>query len=385
MISLVFVKMNVMVNVASATPRCAALVIGNGDYPKEKSPLNYISFLYLHTPVNDAKDMARVLHDEYNIDVFLFDRHTEFLLSTDLTSEEMQSVVKLFAKYLRQKQIEIGIFYFSGHGVGRNNQEYMLPVNPDAFANSSSIETNSLMLSQVQEAMNAAGTQVRLLIEDACRNDVKQEIATLSQKDLDALFKATVAGSRSYAAQDARNSVYTTHLLDVLVQGKQKQSPVFVISNEVAKLVAAEKDLPIDQITESRFEFTGPQDTFSLSDCRFASASTPAIELTAIPTLTPTPITPIVETSKFDPYNTLNEYGVDRKKFQSLSLISRCQLEGIELLQKMIVGLESIITYHAQPPKPHSQTDDYLSQQHLQKVQDLLTHHQKTLGQCERN
>ncbi|MBO0758378.1 MAG: caspase family protein [Bradyrhizobiaceae bacterium] len=84
-----------------------ALIIGNSAYP----------IALLGNPVNDATDLAQVLRGA-DFDV---------TLQTDADQQNMQEAVHTFAWKLKQKG-GVGLFYFAGHGMQINGENYILPI-----------------------------------------------------------------------------------------------------------------------------------------------------------------------------------------------------------------------------------------------------------------
>src|SRR5215472_4350985 len=84
-----------------------ALVIGNSAY----------SFSTLANPANDATDVAAMLRQS-GFDV---------TLNTDADQRSMQNSVRMFSSALKQKG-GVGLFYFAGHGMQVNGENYILPI-----------------------------------------------------------------------------------------------------------------------------------------------------------------------------------------------------------------------------------------------------------------
>ncbi|MDM8567937.1 SUMF1/EgtB/PvdO family nonheme iron enzyme [Thiotrichales bacterium HSG1] len=179
-----------------------ALVIGNGDYLHESS---------LNSPVNDAKDMAKVLRglgftviDEYNLRLRNFD-----------------SAVQEFEDKL--KNYDVGLFYYSGHGLQAEGDNYLVPV--DARIQSSvDIRYVSVNANRILEKMEYANKHVNLLILDACRDNPFKGITKGSNRGLAEMsprgsliaFATAPKTTALDGLPSERNSVYTKHLLKQL-------------------------------------------------------------------------------------------------------------------------------------------------------------------------
>ncbi len=174
-----------------------ALVIGNNDYRYEST---------LHSPVNDARDMAKVLRgfgftviDKYN-----------------LTQQAFDQVVQSFEKKLRK--YNVGLFYYSGHGLQSQGDNYLVPI--DARIRSAvDIKYTSINANQILDKMEYANKHTNLLILDACRNNPYKSIRKGFNKGLAEMSPRgsliAFATSPKMTALDGteRNSIYTKHLL----------------------------------------------------------------------------------------------------------------------------------------------------------------------------
>ena len=84
-----------------------ALVIGNANY----------KFAPLNNPVNDARDMAKSLRS-VGFDV---------IKKENASWEDMDKAITAFQKKLGKGVV--GLFYFSGHGIQIDDQNYLIPVD----------------------------------------------------------------------------------------------------------------------------------------------------------------------------------------------------------------------------------------------------------------
>ena len=83
-----------------------ALVIGNNEY--KEAPLK--------NPAHDAEDIANVL------------RGLGFTVQTKINADQrgMEEAVKEFVREIQNG--DVGLFYFSGHGVQVSGENYLMPV-----------------------------------------------------------------------------------------------------------------------------------------------------------------------------------------------------------------------------------------------------------------
>jgi hypothetical protein len=185
-----------------------ALVIGNAAYPEDS----------LKNPVNDAIDVAKALTD-IGFDVTLLE---------NADRRKIHDAVKNFNRRLSQG--EIGLFYYAGHGVQVAGENYLIPV--DAKLDSESdVDIYSYPLKAVISAMETANVSVKIIILDACRNNLflrswGSNGRSLSSRGLAEVKRSGRGTLISYAtapgevAGDSlgkgRNSPYTAHLLKYL-------------------------------------------------------------------------------------------------------------------------------------------------------------------------
>jgi hypothetical protein len=156
--------------------------------------------------VNDAADMAGVLQT----------LGFEVILEKDADKNAMVGALRTFHKKLGAA--EIGLFYYAGHGMQINGNNYLIPVR-HAIAEEFEVESEAISANRILSAMESAGNPLNIVILDACRNNPFQSFRG-AQKGL-AEMKAPRGTIISYAtspgslAEDGRgrNGTYTEALL----------------------------------------------------------------------------------------------------------------------------------------------------------------------------
>jgi uncharacterized caspase-like protein len=198
-----------------------ALLIGNANYAK--SPLT--------NPINDATDIAKVLKENCGF---------ETTLKTDLDLRQMADVISTFANQIqdfkKQGYHVTALFYYAGHGLQHQNENYMLPLLHNVGA-VGDIPYQSYPNSRILSNLAEAHTQIVMI--DACRTvpfrtffrDYIEDFAegllapTVPPFKPSQNFKEMVQGSfisfsaaPNSKAQDGmgRNSPYATAFLKVL-------------------------------------------------------------------------------------------------------------------------------------------------------------------------
>jgi len=143
---------------AQAQPR-RALVIGNTSYPQ--SPLR--------NPGNDARAMATFLAKEAGFTVY----KGRALLDVDRPT--LVNAISDFADLIRRG--DIVVFYFSGHGLERQGQNYLIPIN-FAAQNAAQLPYEAPTAQDIQKQLVAGEPDLMMMILDACR-DLPEEFKSL--------------------------------------------------------------------------------------------------------------------------------------------------------------------------------------------------------------
>lgn len=221
----------VLVVLALASPALAAgrvaLVIGNGAYP---------TFGTLANPTSDADDMTSAL------------RGIGFSVTEgkDVGAADFAQLLSNFAT--AADDADVALFYYSGHGLQFQNENYLLPVDAK-LANRFALTRETMSLSDVMTAVSAA--HAALLFIDACRSfpiegtffaSAKERIARVGGLTAPAPDPNTFVGFSSQAGQTAsdgvgRNSPFTAAMLEYLPQAGLDIGPLF--SDVTAKVVQA--------------------------------------------------------------------------------------------------------------------------------------------------
>ncbi len=183
----------IAINCAVAQER-VALVIGNSNYQHAQ---------LLANPKNDAELMARTL-DSADFSVTL-------LIDADYATLK-RSLVE-FGRLLRGADAEAGLFYYAGHGLQLNGENFLVPVNAN-ITNQDEVELEAIKVNDFLSVMNSSRAGVNIIILDACRNNP---------------FAASGRSiSRGLAPVDAPKGTYIAYATapgDVALDGDQANSP----------------------------------------------------------------------------------------------------------------------------------------------------------------
>ena len=209
---------NETINVNQPTKKYA-LGIGNSSY--DKKPLK--------NPVNDANDIATAL-GKIGFEVTL-------RLNMDIAN--MQKEIVTFYKNIESGSLVV--FYYAGHAVQMNGENYLLPINTlKKITSANSLPINSVNLNFI--LMNFKRNSVNMLILDSCRNSPFNKIPEISSglarnsalkidqklsgnnlksenKDMDGILIAYATSPGAVASdggKNERNSPYTKSLLQFI-------------------------------------------------------------------------------------------------------------------------------------------------------------------------
>ena len=126
-----------------------ALVIGNSAYDTKP----------LANPVHDADLMARTLRSAgFSVSMLL-----------DANQDAMKRAVLDFGRELRASD-SVGLFYYAGHGVQIDGENYLIPVGAQIRDNEE-VAISSVNLSELLRTMERASSRLNIAILDACRDN----------------------------------------------------------------------------------------------------------------------------------------------------------------------------------------------------------------------
>ncbi len=208
---------------AIPTGKRVALVVGNKNYKVRP----------LQNTLNDADDISRSLRTS----------GFEVIDLRDATLPQMRTAVRQFGDKLLT--YDVGLVYYSGHGVEVKGRNYFIPVNAD-IQREDEIADQGLDVSLILEKMSTAGKGVNILIVDACRDDpfgrsFRSTSRGLAQMDAPRGTIIAYSTSPGKVASDGdtreRNSPYTKHLLRAM---QSPNKPIEQVFKEVRRAVQDE-------------------------------------------------------------------------------------------------------------------------------------------------
>jgi tetratricopeptide (TPR) repeat protein len=184
-----------------------ALVIGNSAYPRAVGVLK--------NPVNDAGDMAKEL-EASNFDVTLL---------TNATYGQIRAALLKFKDKIDagDKDNTVALFYFAGHGVRHEEENYLVPVDASVEFEDDIARYCFPTQRMVLGNMERSNARMNIVILDACRNNPFPAVNRSLSGGLGEMrrargsFIAYATAPGSVAADGGgRNGLYTQELLKAM-------------------------------------------------------------------------------------------------------------------------------------------------------------------------
>ena len=190
---------------SESAERRVALVIGNAAY--KSAPLD--------NPLNDATDIANELKR----------RGFKVITRNNANLRSLQQAVRDFSDEF--KKSDVGLIYYSGHGVETKGQNYLIPVDADIkkeYELSAQAYPASQLTAMMEEVQSSDDKKrVAILILDACRDNPltrswRSSGRGLARMDAPAGTFISFSTSPGSVASDGRgrNSPFTKHLLQAI-------------------------------------------------------------------------------------------------------------------------------------------------------------------------
>jgi len=178
-----------------------ALVIGNS---------NYTGISHLNNPINDANDMALTLQ---NLG-FTVDK----IIDGDL--EKMETAVINLKRKLGASRNSYGFFFYAGHGVQANGQNYLIPLPATNIQNETHLRDRAVSLQFVLDSLSEAGNELNMIVLDACRDNPfgwsrsgARGLSVVSQTPSGSIVMYAAASGQKADDGTGRNGLFTGYLL----------------------------------------------------------------------------------------------------------------------------------------------------------------------------
>jgi hypothetical protein len=181
-----------------------ALVIGNQ---------NYSGISTLKNPVNDANDMEATLKG--------LGFTVEKVLNGDL--EQMEKAVGNLKRSLGASPNAYGFFFYAGHGVQSNGENYLIPVEANNIQNETHLRQRAVSLQFILDSLSEAGNELNMIVLDACRDNPfswarsgSRGLSVVSQAPTGSIVMYATGANSTAADGTGTNGLFTGHLLNNL-------------------------------------------------------------------------------------------------------------------------------------------------------------------------
>ena len=210
------------ISIGFAQERRLALVVGNAEYVDKSS--------YLENPVHDANDVSAKLKT-LGFEVTTV-RNASYL--------ELEDAIDAFGA--KAKDYDVALFYYSGHGVQTNGENYLVPVD-FKITTTASVRARCSSVNYLLDMLDESGCPLKIVCLDACRDNPFERSRGFSKglSGVDAsegtLVSFATAKGKTAADGDGHNSPYTTAFLNALDQPNLKILDFFnTIANRVKSM-----------------------------------------------------------------------------------------------------------------------------------------------------
>lgn len=207
-----------------AQAKRVALVIGNGSYSKIDS---------LNNPANDAGDIATAL-TRLGFKVYPY---------TNANRKIMRRAIDDFNGAIQGA--EIALFYYAGHGVQLDGENYLIPVDAEVSV-AGDVPDECVSLSRITARMDDDKAGTNIIILDACRNNpfkaltrgLERGLAVIGQKPPESIILYATAENSAAEDGTGKNGIFTAALLSNI----EKRESFTDLMLDVRKQVAIATD-----------------------------------------------------------------------------------------------------------------------------------------------
>ena len=200
-----------------------ALVIGNS---------NYTGISNLKNPINDANDME--------VELKRLGFTVEKVLNGNL--EQMENAVLNFSRKLGISKNTYGFFFYAGHGVQSNGENYLIPVEAFNIRSEIQLRNRAISLQFLLDTMSEAGNELNMIVLDACRDNPfgwarsgSRGLSILARTPSGSIVMYATSANSTALDGAGRNGIFTGQLLNNL---KIPHLSVFeVFSNTMGEVI----------------------------------------------------------------------------------------------------------------------------------------------------
>jgi len=256
-----------------------ALIIGNADYKNITPPLP--------NTVNDAGDIAAALQKlRYQVDI-----------RKNTTINDFDAAIDRFIGNLARNPQNEGFFWYAGHGVQIDGENYLLPVDIQTDTKNQ-IERGSYSLNTLLREFERAQNKVNVVILDACRNNPLQStargvtrglaIVSAVPHDLIIMYSTAAGSTAEDGGKDRRNSPFT----EAFLKNINNPEPIAALLSDITKdtlALTANRQRPFQagSVIEKNYSLAGVSAPVSSPPPHIAPPAAVPVSSSANPFLTP--------------------------------------------------------------------------------------------------
>jgi uncharacterized caspase-like protein len=211
------------------------LIIGINQYQRLKP---------LKCAKQDAVEMARYCRDEINFEeVFLFTDESDPITAPNGSQQETKptytNLMAFLHDFFESQRLETGDnfwFFFSGHGLRHQGQDYLVP----SEGHPTLIEQTTISLNYVTQRLRRCGADNIILFLDACRNENDFSNKSVGwQKQQGVITIASCSPTEeSYEIPEMQQGSFTFALLEALrIQGENNCATVERLCNRLRERI----------------------------------------------------------------------------------------------------------------------------------------------------
>jgi len=183
-----------------SAPQKFALVIGNS---------NYSGISRLNNPANDANDMEDALRAlGFNVEKVI-----------DGSRQQMENAVIQLKQNLSRQNNTYGFFFYAGHGVQSNGENYLIPVNAD-ISSENSLRDRAVSLNWILAEFKDARNAFNFIVLDSCRDNPfswnrsgTRGLTVVSHAPQGSIIFYATSDGRPAQDGTGRNGLFTAQLL----------------------------------------------------------------------------------------------------------------------------------------------------------------------------
>jgi hypothetical protein len=151
----------------------------------------------------------------------------------DADQATMKRALLGFGRDLRGGDVDAGLFFYAGHGVQVNGENYLVPVNA-RILDEDEIDLEAVNVNDFLRVMNSSNADINIVILDACRNNP--------------FVGSSRSAARGLAPVDAPKGTliaYATAPGDVALDGRGQNSPY---TKALTRAIASGRGQPIETV-----------------------------------------------------------------------------------------------------------------------------------------